>query len=178
MGEKVKTLSKGVIFWWRLLDDVMPTSHWFYIRGIGDSIACTWDYTKVEDYNCIIVNYTQLQKNFQKLVEWRISFLTLTSVQDIIKHFTNVTSHNIALTIIYYSVVYQCQRATNAKKIWRILTIMPSTILEALTHTHTHTCIPSRSIGTPLHHLGCYPKPVGAPNPLLWIKCNVDGSCF
>lgn len=131
--------SKISNFWWRVVQNAIPTKAWLLKRGLTEAALCPWGCQEIENRSHIVSSCLLLKSVAQSLANWGFSLPTFASVTDALRGLTQVCTADIPSARMFCYAVHHCWRARNAKvhgQTHGTPVTLAVSILEALTDMH------------------------------------------
>ncbi|PKU87175.1 Putative ribonuclease H protein [Dendrobium catenatum] len=103
-------------FWWRLLNEAIPTNEFLMNRRLLGHNLCHRGCEEHEDTNHIMVHCHKLQQVISILNIWGFTWPLFTSAKDCKYHLEKLSVHNKSLANLYCSLVYFSWKSRNSIK--------------------------------------------------------------
>ncbi|XP_020688383.1 uncharacterized protein LOC110103860 [Dendrobium catenatum] len=172
--KKLKLNPRIECFWWRLLNEAIPTNDFLMNCRILGHNSCPRGCEEREDTYHIMVHCHKLQQVIGILNKWGFTCPLFCSTKDCKYHLEKLSVHNRSLANLYYSLVYFSWKSRNSikhgKNDWNSNFIAGNAISYAsitssnLFMDHWDTNQPSRM------------NYIWHPPPPEWIKVNLDAA--
>ncbi|KAI0492161.1 hypothetical protein KFK09_026427 [Dendrobium nobile] len=114
--KKLKLNPRIECFWWRLLNEAIPTNEFLMNRRLLGHNLCPRGCEEREDTNHIMVHCHKLQQVISILNIWGFTWPLFTSAKDCKYHLEKLSVHNKSLANLYCSLVYFSWKSRNSIK--------------------------------------------------------------
>ncbi|KAL0922757.1 hypothetical protein M5K25_006772 [Dendrobium thyrsiflorum] len=172
--KKLKISPKENLFWWRLINNAIPTNAWLHYRRLIECSSCPRACEEIEDGNHISVHCRKLLEITEVLNKWGIHFPNFHNLSHCWNKLERITKTNPGVVRIYISVVYHNWKARNLFKHGKSVptpSMIASQILSQSIQPYLYPIC--QNWDTNQHHMLSYNW---YPPPTYWIKLNVDAS--
>ncbi|XP_020681909.2 uncharacterized protein LOC110099165, partial [Dendrobium catenatum] len=114
--KQLKLHTREHFFWWRLLRDAIPTTHWLNRRTLVDTSLCPWGCNEEENLDHCSARCTKLKQVMEILCKWGFNLPIVNSLVDLEVELLKYAENNPSMGRIYCYTVYQVWRARNDMK--------------------------------------------------------------
>ncbi|KAL0923917.1 hypothetical protein M5K25_004705 [Dendrobium thyrsiflorum] len=163
---KLNITPKEQLFWWRLVNNALPTNLWLNHRKLKDFVFCPRNCSDIEDSNHVYVRCLKLNEIFDMLKQWGIQLPIFCNLDDCLK---KSIDYGYFISGNYFFLPFSARN--NYKHGVKVPT---STVIASyiLSYSFQPRLIPICRNWDANRHLML--SKIWYPPPSNWIKLNVD----